>query len=245
MIDASFLTNNGVDLNSALELLGDLSFYNETLEAFLEENRTRVPNIEKFREECNMPEYAILVHALKSDSKYLGFTELASIAYVHELASKSNDISTVNNRYKELIDCINKYTSIAETYLSGGHRPQKIIVADDSIVISNVVEKAFEGKYEVLVAANGQEAINLVQNNVYEDIVGLILDLNMPVVDGFAVLDYFKMNNLFAKIPVFIITGDVEKDRIDRAFTYPIIDVIPKPFTLESVRKAMEKVENN
>ena len=242
MIDNNYLLQNGVDLNSALSFLGDMSFYNETLEAFLEENRTRVPNIEKFRIECNMPDYAILVHALKSDSKYLGFTELADIAYIHEMASKANDIDTVNARYKELIEMIDKYTTIGETYLSGGNRMKKIIVADDSVVISNVVEKAFEGSYEVLVAANGQEAIDLIQNNIYEDIVSLILDLNMPVVDGFAVLDYFKTNDLFGKIPVFIITGDVEKERIDRAFTYPIIDVIPKPFTLESVRKALEKI---
>jgi len=244
MIDKDFLINNGVDLNSALELLGDLSFYNETLQAFLEENATRIPQIEKFREECNMPEYAILVHALKSDSKYLGFNELATIAYVHEMASKANDLQTVNARYQELIAAIDKYTKIANTYLNSGKRTKKIIVADDSIVISNVVEKAFEGIYEVLVAANGGEAIRFVQNNVYDDIVGLILDLNMPEVDGFAVLDYFKANDLFSKIPVFIITGDVEKERIDRAFTYDIIDVIPKPFTLESVRKAMEKVTN-
>ena len=243
MVDNNFLIQNGVDLNSALSFLGDMSFYNETLEAFLEENRTRVPNIEKFRIECNMPDYAILVHALKSDSKYLGFTELADIAYIHEMASKANDIDTVNARYRELVEMIDKYTTIGETYLSGGNRMKKIIVADDSVVITNVVEKAFEGTYEVLVAQNGQEAINFIQNNVYEDIVSLILDLNMPVVDGFAVLDYFKANDLFSKVPVFIITGDVEKERIDRAFTYPIKDVIPKPFTLESVRKALEKLD--
>ena len=140
-------------------------------------------------------------------------------------------------------DSINKYSNIAQTYLGGGHRPKKVIVADESPVISNIVIKAFENKYEVLVATNGQEAINLVQNNIYEDIVGLILDLNMPGVDGFAVLDYFKANNLFAKIPVFIITGEVMQESLDRAKTYEIMDVIPKPFTLESVRAAMEKVD--
>ena len=41
MRDVSILTDNGVDLDSALEYLGDLSFYDETLEAFLEENTTR------------------------------------------------------------------------------------------------------------------------------------------------------------------------------------------------------------
>ena len=243
MVDKNYLNENGVDLEGALNLLGDMSFYNKTLEAFLEENRDRVPNIEKFREECNMSDYSILVHSLKSDAKYLGFNELADIAFVHETASKNNDIETINARSKELFDCITKYSNIAQTYLNNGHRPKKIIVADESPVISNVVKKAFEGKYEVLVASNGGETINLVQNNIYEDIIGLILDLNMPGVDGFAVLDYFQFNDLFSKVPVFIITGEVEEEKIKRAKTYDIMDVIAKPFTFESVREAMKKVD--
>ena len=51
MRDVSILTDNGVDLNGALELLGDLSFYDETLEAFLSENETRLPNIAKYKKE--------------------------------------------------------------------------------------------------------------------------------------------------------------------------------------------------
>ena len=229
MVNENYLIENGVDLKSALELLGDISFYNQTLESYIEENKTRVPNLEKYREECNMPEYAILVHSLKSDAKYLGFNELADIAYEHEVASKANDMATVNNKYKDLVQSINKYSSIAQTYLSGGHRPGKIIVADESSVISNVVIKAFEGEYEVLVATDGNQAINLVQNNIYDDIIALILDLNMPGVDGFAVLDYFRDNGLFSRVPVFIITGEIEQERIDRAKTYDIVNVLPKP----------------
>lgn len=117
MKDVSILTDNGVDLESALELLGDLEFYDETLEAFLAENETRVPNIEKYRKEQNMADYAILVHALKSDSKYLGFKELADIAYEHEMASKANNIDEVNKKYKALEKQIDKYTKLANKYL--------------------------------------------------------------------------------------------------------------------------------
>lgn len=117
MRDVSILTDNNVDLNKALELLGDLSFYDETLEAFLEENKTRVPNIEKYKNDQNMADYAILVHALKSDAKYLGFMELADIAYEHELASKANNVDEVNSKYDKLLQMINKYTELAEKYL--------------------------------------------------------------------------------------------------------------------------------
>ena len=117
MRDVSILTDNGVDLNSALELLGDLSFYDETLEAFLSGNEMRIPNIEKYKKEQNMDDYAILVHALKSDSKYLGFKSLADIAYEHELASKANNVDEVNKKYDELIKEVDRVTEIAKKYL--------------------------------------------------------------------------------------------------------------------------------
>ena len=117
MRDVSILTDNGVDLNSALELLGDLSFYDETLEAFLEENKTRVLNIKKYKEEQNMPDYAILAHALKSDSKYLGFKELADIAYEHEMASKANNVDEVDSKFDKLMKTVDKYTELANKYL--------------------------------------------------------------------------------------------------------------------------------
>lgn len=117
MRDVSILTDNGVDLDGALEFLGDLSFYDETLEAFLSENETRLPNIEKYRKSLNMEDYAILVHALKSDSKYLGFKSLADIAYVHELASKANNVDEVNKKYDALLSAVEKVTEVAKKYL--------------------------------------------------------------------------------------------------------------------------------
>ncbi len=121
---------------------------------------------------------------------------------------------------------------------------KKILVADDSKIISNIVERAFKDNYEVIVAQNGREAIDIIKNNVDGEILACLLDLSMPEVDGFAVLDYFKENNLFKRIPVCIITGDVAKDRVDRAFNYDIVDVLAKPFTFESVREEVEKIIN-
>jgi len=121
---------------------------------------------------------------------------------------------------------------------------KKIVVADDSKIIGNIVTRAFSNEYEVVIALNGKEAIDIVKNNIDDSIIGMLLDLNMPEVDGFAVLDYFKENNLFKRIPVCIITGDVAKDRIDRAFNYDIVDVLAKPFTFENVRDEVEKIIN-
>ena len=113
----NFLKANAIDVDAALELLGDIEMYNETLESFIEESKTRIPRIEKNKKEGNMKEYAIDVHAMKSDSKYLGFTRLAELSYNHEMKSKENDINYVNEHYSELIEEYNRVDNIVDKYL--------------------------------------------------------------------------------------------------------------------------------
>ncbi len=66
----------------------------------------------------------------------------------------------------------------------------------------------------------------------------------MPKVDGFKVLEYFKFNNLFDKIPVSIITGIDNKETLEKVFEYPIIDVLSKPFNEANVKRLVEKTIN-
>lgn len=117
-----------------------------------------------------------------------------------------------------------------------------IIVADDSAIIQNIIEKALSDNYVVLKASNGREAIKYITDNKDKNIVGVLLDLNMPESDGFFVLNYFKNNNLFSKYPVSIISGDDTKETIDRAFSYGIVDMLNKPFTKESIKAVVNKM---
>ena len=79
-MDVNILIQGGVDINSALELLGDMDTYNETLQDFLSEIDNKLAKIKEYKEAQDMENYAILVHSLKSDSKYLGFVKLADLA---------------------------------------------------------------------------------------------------------------------------------------------------------------------
>ena len=117
MMDREYLEKNGVDVERGLELLGDMDMYNETMEDFLSEINEKYPNAKAYKEAGDMPNYAILVHSIKSDSKYLGFTHLADLAYAHELKSKENDIDFVNNNFAELETEINRIISVAKKYL--------------------------------------------------------------------------------------------------------------------------------
>ena len=65
----------------------------------------------------DMENYAILVHAMKSDSKYLGFKKLAELAYEHELASKANNVDEVNDKFENLKKEAERITHLAKEYL--------------------------------------------------------------------------------------------------------------------------------
>lgn len=116
-MDTNILTNNGIDINTGLELLGDMDMYNDTLRDFLSESDTRLPKINEYYENGDMPNYAILVHAMKSDSKYLGFTKLAELSYNHEMASKENNTAYVAANLAELMQEADRIIRIIHEYL--------------------------------------------------------------------------------------------------------------------------------
>ena len=116
--DRSYLEANGVDVEHGLEFLGDMQMYNDTIADFVSEVETKWADIVRYKEENNMPEYAILVHSLKSDCKYLGFMTLADIAYQHELKSKENDSAFVNDNFAKLEENYNKVLEVAKEYVN-------------------------------------------------------------------------------------------------------------------------------
>ena len=251
MKDVNLLTSNGVNIEQSLELFGDMDTYNDTLEEFLAGVGEKLENIKKFKEASDMANYAILVHSLKSDSKYLGFTKLAELSYNHEMQSKANNIDYVYANYDELMQEAQRIVTLAEEYLgkkaevkvfeqpSNVEKDKTILVVDDSSIIRTFIQRVFNDTYNVMIANDGREALEIVNSN--QNIVAMLLDLNMPNVNGFEVLEYVRANGLFAKIPVSIITGDDSKETVTRAFTYPIADVLAKPFNERDVKRVVEK----
>lgn len=256
MKDVNLLVNNGVNVNKALELFGDMATYDDTLVTFLNDAENKLKQIDDYKEKADMANYAILVHSLKSDAKYFGFDKLAELAYDHEMKSKANDFYYVSDHFDELMTEAKRIVNLVRKYLgkesvellddddngSGtGSKNQTILVVDDSAIIVNFVKKIFDNQYNVLIANDGAQALNIVKNTPSSQMACMLLDLNMPNVNGFEVLDYFKNNNLFKKVPVSIITGEGSKDIIEKAFTYPIVDVLMKPFNELNVESIVNK----
>lgn len=256
MKDINFLISNGVNINKSLELFGDIQTYNSTVGDFLLSINQKLEVLRRYKESKDMDNYAIYVHSLKSDASYFGFETLEKIAFEQEKRSKAKDVLYIDEHFNELITEVEKTVKIIKSYLNDEetttapnpiskgevYTSQTILVVDDSNIIRNFVKRIFDGTYGVGTAKDGNEAIGIIESNKSnEQIVAILLDLNMPGVSGFEVLEYMKTNDLLSKIPVSIISGDSTKETIDKAFTYQIVDMLEKPFTENDIKRIVEK----
>lgn len=435
MKDTSILTNNGINVQQSLELFGDMEMYDETLGDFLDMSDEKITTLENYKNANDMPNYAIAVHALKSDAKYLGFTTLADLSYESEMKSKAGDSVFVAENHPKILQEAKRVINLSQQYMgrevtavipegsvqtapaveassvmqtapvaeqpvaqpvaqvveqvaaepavdpmqqqvvmqpspvveavqpqveisfmnttpvapvteaaptapvtevtpvqevvaqpvAQPVQPQQevqinfsnaaepaalnqvvqpsqptvtvmsevttpvvtqtaptepviqffpaddyqhqdimsqalsmqeqaiqdvpaavkqgiILVVDDSPLVSNFVKKIFSKNYEVLIASDGQKAIELINDdNIRSRIKTCLLDLNMPNVSGFDVMDYFREKGFFVKTPVAIISGAEDAETLDKAKSYPIIDVLPKPFNERDVQRIVEK----
>ena len=117
---------------------------------------------------------------------------------------------------------------------------QYILIADDVEVNRVVLDLMFCAEYDILQAANGREAIRYLAEG--HDLALVLLDILMPAVDGFGVLDYMEDHGLLEKIPVILITGEAVEDSEERAYAYKIADVIHKPFYPEIVERRAKNI---
>ncbi len=257
MRSMKYLKNNGVDVDKSLELFGDIQTYNDTIGEFLSSANTKLTKLSAYKNNKDMNNYAIYVHSLKSDAKYFGLTKLADLAFEHEQKAKSGDSFYITEHFDDLLAEVTSSVNIIKEYLNGEdtddepilmevdettYLKETILVVDDSNIIRNFVKRIFEDKYNVGTAKDGKEAIDIIEKNKRNGfIVAILLDLNMPKVDGFKVLEHMSNNDLFDSIPVSIISGDSTKETIDKAYKYPIVDMLEKPFSENTIRNVVEK----
>ena len=158
-------------------------------------------------------------------------------------------INSVFNKVTEEHPELNK-AILNKMALSSSYKKPSILIVDDSSIIRNSLKRIFSNEYEILVAKNGEEAINIITENVLssnlngskENIVGMLLDLIMPESDGFEVLNFMRSNDLFSRIPVAIISGDESRETRKRVYQYEIVDMLEKPFNTENIRRRFGKI---
>lgn len=119
--------------------------------------------------------------------------------------------------------------------------PKTILIVDDQEINRAILSKIFNKSYTLLEACNGEEALKIIKSD-QQKIDIILLDISMPVLDGFGVLEYLKETDRLEHLPVIFITAEDSVVRIQRAYELGVSDVIAKPFHPDIVRRRVENV---
>ena len=105
----------------------------------------------------------------------------------------------------------------------------QILLVDDSAMSRMILKEILGGDYSILEAENGQECLEKMQAEA-GNIALVLLDINMPVMDGFEVLKAMNVNHTIEDIPVIMISSDDSDAAIRRSYELGASDYVTRPF---------------
>ena len=112
---------------------------------------------------------------------------------------------------------------------------KKILSVDDSGTMRRIIGRAVQVlDKEFLEACNGLEALELLESH-HQDIALVILDVNMPEMDGMETLVRIKASPEFGNIPVMMLTTDSDRSRIIQAVQAGAANYLTKPFSQDDL----------
>lgn len=112
---------------------------------------------------------------------------------------------------------------------------QKILIVDDSEMNRFILAQMLQSEYQILEAGDGQRALEILRDKEHE-IALVLLDIIMPCLDGFGVLEAMNREGWIEDIPVIIISSDRTPSAIERAYDLRAVDFISRPFDAAIVR---------
>ncbi len=117
-------------------------------------------------------------------------------------------------------------------------KKNRILIADDVTMNREMLAEMLSDKYDFSYASNGVEVIEALCGENKIDLV--LLDLNMPVMNGFQVLEIFNERRWIEEIPVIIISAEDSNDFLNRAYDLGVTDYISRPFKSIVVQRRVE-----
>ena len=110
----------------------------------------------------------------------------------------------------------------------------RILIVDDSKINRELLTEILQDKYQIIEAENGNECVENLEK-YGNDIALILLDIVMPKMDGFAVLEYMNQEQWIDDIPVIVISGEDSEEYIWRAYEAGAVDYIRRPFDMRIV----------
>ena len=118
---------------------------------------------------------------------------------------------------------------------------EKVLIVDDIEINRDMLEEMLRDEYEVVKADGGMSALRILKER-YEEFVIVLLDLIMPEVDGFSVLDVMNKKRWIEKTPVIVITGEDSKEAERKSLSLGASDFVRKPFDFYLVKRRVKNI---
>jgi CheY-like chemotaxis protein len=121
---------------------------------------------------------------------------------------------------------------------------QFILIAEDDAALATLVKAVAEGEgFLAVITKDGKEAYQALKSGA--EFVAAIVDINMPYIDGNDLVKFMRKDDRFSRIPVLIMTGDRDPRASAKALASGAITFLPKPFTNDQLRTALNTLVSN
>lgn len=224
-------------------------FYREMLDSYL--NNSRLEQIGRCYEAENWEEYRIAVHALKSTSMSIGAVTLSEAAKELEFAAKENRIDEIKTKHAGTMEQYEKLLGLIREELCGEveqdaavqeirtEEKERILVVDDDVLNLMFAQKLLGEAYHTDCVKSGKEALEYLQTTLPNLI---LLDLHMPEMSGFEVLEQIAKDEALKEIPVVFLTADNDRESEIEGFRRGAQDFIKKPFAADIMLERINRI---
>lgn len=230
-------------------------FYREMVTSYVENNK--LTDLESCFEAGDLENYRIQVHALKSTSMSIGALKVSEDAKALEMAAKEQRIDYIEenhagliNEYKELLNQLHGVLSgeLHEemsvevndaTWEEETDKRPCILVVDDNIMNVRSAERMLSDRFGFYSVTSGKAVFEFLDKKI-PDLI--LMDLHMPDMDGFEVMEQMIGDERFQDIPVIFLTADDDRETEIKGFQYGALDFIKKPFVADVMIQRIDRI---
>ena len=121
-----------------------------------------------------------------------------------------------------------------------GENNRSILIVDDAAVSRIQLKRIFSSEYTGFVAENGQLAMDILNSGT--EMTAVVLDIMMPVMNGYEVLDEMQRNDRLKRIPVIVVTASSDEETQIKAIDHGAQDVITKPINPKVIQHRVANI---
>lgn len=125
--------------------------------------------------------------------------------------------------------------------MTGGHMKKTVLVVEDQEMNREILKALLEDRYTVIGAENGLEALEILKTDS-ERISAILLDIVMPVMDGYGFLEEFKKEPEYNKIPVIVTTDKDADETEEKALALGANDFVNKPYNIKVLLRRIDNL---